>query len=852
MSADTKGQSERHKDLCVSRTDKACDWLLEHPSFISWYRTAGVHQLVLLGEMGSGKSVLVSFIIDSLTRFSDHQLPRPHVCYFYCTESNSLSPSQVYLVLISSLLIKLPGLRKSFYEWYKEREKVANIEPSMDSEHLQAFLAGLLETLERPIFIVIDGLDECERKTRNAICQFLIRVSGNSNRVKIFFSSRIDEEVLETLSGITALRLTADAKRDHLIVKHLVKYALPMIDQDTKNLVVGRLSTLAQGSAIWIKMIIELIEEKGIRNRYQMQRLLDSASSSDRLMALYDALFEKCAGQDLENRGLASNALKILAVSRRSLSILECAWAVTLAMEDDIEEGSVVNLAQKIDHHRITRLIRPFVSRLDFTDLKKRQVRLVHQSVKYFVLDTPMLHQPQPRSPAGQYIHLAPQTPLQIDLEKFVLDICIAYLLLEEVGHVHVFSAEQTILDAFPQETDLYSSTSSSVEINMACTWDEWEEGMIHYDPAARGLGEFFVYAACYWTEHLSAIRTACLPEHHKLERLCEAKSTRLANWIEQYRRPNCAMQPRIHFESSLYDPLSIISLYGPEPMMRRMVESCDFSRSAYLERPAIAAAGQILQWGDPTRLRILFLNAIFRDQLCSLEVYQLAMVDWAHTRYRQEYWNLVFDLLIELTPESLVRKHLANQVLCECTKYGCLPLVRRLLTQDHDQGLFRAAALRIDSPGLATCAAETVSPRHLSIGQAILSGHADVLEYLLQQEGIEGHLHYRNGRGENVLHLASESCSLDIFDLLVPYHERFIHQTDEDGLTPLLRIIRSSAGAEERYRAAKSLLGKADGSSFTYSLWERQDALRAAEELEDIDIHRLLLRACSTVSHTT
>ena len=63
---------------------------------------------------------------------------------------------------------------------------------------------------------------------------------------------------------------------------------------------------------------------------------------------------------------------------------------------------------------------------------------------------------------------------------------------------------------------------------------------------------------------------------------------------------------------------------------MRRMVESCDFSRSAYLERPAIAAAGQILQWGDPTRLRILFLNAIFRDQLCSLEVYQLAMVDWA------------------------------------------------------------------------------------------------------------------------------------------------------------------------------------------------------------------------------
>lgn len=446
-----KGQSGRHEEMCTLRSDKACDWLLKHPSFVRWLTSADVHQLLLLGEMGSGKSVVVSYLIDSLTRLSNHQLPRPHVCYYYCSDGSTLSATKIYLVLISSLTIKLPGLRKTFYEWYQERQAAANIEPSMDSRQLGDFLRDVLEDLDRPLFIVIDGLDECERRTRYNICGFLTAVCKRSPRVKTFVSSRIEEEVLEMLSDITTIRLPTDAKRDHIIVEHLVKNNLPSLEREVETLVIERMSSLAQGSAIWIKMTIELIEKKGIRNRHKMQRLLDNASSSDKLLDLYAALFTKGAGKDQENQELATTGLKLLAVSRRPLSILELAWGVTLAI-DAKQVGSVADLAERVDYQRIMRLIRPFVSRIDFADLKKRQVRFVHQSVKRFVLESPVLNQLYSHNLIGQPTALEDETSSTLQLERSILDICVAYLLLDEVGRINLFSEEQVMIDALPQD----------------------------------------------------------------------------------------------------------------------------------------------------------------------------------------------------------------------------------------------------------------------------------------------------------------------------------------------------------------------------------------------------------------
>jgi hypothetical protein len=125
---------------------------------------------------------------------------------------------------------------------------------------------------------------------------------------------------------------------------------------------------------------------------------------------------------------------------------------------------------------------------------------------------------------------------------------------------------------------------------------------------------------------HFGAITLEPLPGLENIENLCQAGSTRLQNWIKQNCRPDCTIKYRFLFDSALYDPLSITSLYGSPAMLRYMIESSDFNKDKFLPNPAMGAADQILQWGDLSRLRILFLGSNTGHQLRNLGFFRLVM----------------------------------------------------------------------------------------------------------------------------------------------------------------------------------------------------------------------------------
>ena len=158
-------------------------------------------------------------------------------------------------------------------------------------------------------------------------------------------------------------------------------------------------------------------------------------------------------------------------------------------------------------------LILPFVSRVDFSDVTKRQVRLTHQSVKEFIIDEWTTNQAHPQL----------QDSISADndqtichqrfasLEALILDICIRYLLLDEIGNRDLFSEEQVAIAELPQEPNLFNDNEGAVEYNPYCTWETWEEDMICYNPTERGFGEFFVYASS-WLDSTPQLDSAKLP----------------------------------------------------------------------------------------------------------------------------------------------------------------------------------------------------------------------------------------------------------------------------------------------------------------------------------------------------
>jgi hypothetical protein len=145
-----------------------------------------------------------------------------------------------------------------------------------------------------------------------------------------------------------------------------------------------------------------------------------------------------CSSDDPENKELIATALKVLAVACRPLSIQELAWAVALATAQR-KVATVAALAQLVDHQRVMSLIHPFITRIDFSDVAKRQVRLVHQSVKGFITwEWPRL-QGSATSTALDQMNTCQQIK---SLEAFILEICIDYLLLDDIGSFHLFSEE--------------------------------------------------------------------------------------------------------------------------------------------------------------------------------------------------------------------------------------------------------------------------------------------------------------------------------------------------------------------------------------------------------------------------
>ncbi|KAH2360628.1 hypothetical protein KXV98_007936, partial [Aspergillus fumigatus] len=261
-------------------------------------------------------------------------------------------------------------LKKPFFEWYKQAQAAGTFDPAASIMELGEYLERLLEMIDRPIFFVIDGLDECNRASRDSLLCILGRLSLKARRLKILLSTRPEQEILEQLGKAAWIELEPDAERDVIVADKIIENQLSYLSPNVKILVRDQLSRLAQGSAIWTKMVVELIEVRKISAIDPMRHFMRNIPLPKQLTSLYATLFSRSTSDDPENQQLASIALKLLAVTHRPFSILELAWAVTL---DFTRVTTVNDLACLVDHQRIMSLIHPFIAHVDLKDVRARQ-----------------------------------------------------------------------------------------------------------------------------------------------------------------------------------------------------------------------------------------------------------------------------------------------------------------------------------------------------------------------------------------------------------------------------------------------------------------------------------------------
>ena len=745
----------------------------------------------------------------------------------------------MYCSLILQLLDQQEGLKVKFDKWYESTKMSGErMSPVRSFQELGSFFSTCVEELDRPLFIIIDALDECDRQSRVKIVTFFDALSKKTPRLKVLISCRPLEWVENTLGGFSQIRWKPNRERDAVIVKHTVENCLEGLDAATQSLVIEKLSHLADGSAIWVKLMVDFIQKRKIRSLGRMKVFLADIPAPAELSQLYARLFAQMTGDDSENELIAGVALEVLAVAQRPLSILELGWAI--ALSDSMGDvNSVEELQDYVDAERVLSLVQPFISQVDFKDVRRRQVRLVHHSLKTLILqETPPKWAMLPKNNSVSQKEKQHVTLRQGKLESSLLLLCVKYLLLDDFDQRDLFSTDQQTAQIFDELTTLGLPDEDESSDNGTATADQKSHPMF-FNPSERGFGEFFVYASCFWVDHFKAVALPQdLPSSSDLVKLCAARSQRLKNWIGQHCRPDCTMRPIFEYDADRWDPLVVVSIYGTEAVVEKFLEDCNVDNAEFLSDSVWEAVRQILRAGEPSRLCPIFRDARIGPKIRKCDFFYLVM--WASKGSLPDpsEWTCIFDLVSEIF-DDLVNEKWGNEFLCLAVGYGCLPIVQRLFGEANRNPDMKHELLRNrQRSSWPEC-------HHQSIGEAVKRGHVDVLHYLLKQDGIDAHLRHRNAQGHNVFHKAALACNSEIVALLVSHFSEGVDQSSNTGDTPLRLVVFGKPSSSERVECAKILLaeGGADvraGARGESSSWD--EPLRMAARYGDVDMCRVLV----------
>ena len=317
----------KHKKLQYLRYPGTGSWIFEDGKFREWKNSAQSSMICCLGIPGCGKTVLASRIIDELQDNS----PKARVIYYYCDYSDKRT------LQIDRIVGTL--LKQFFFDGLVPEEIEARI-PRKYVEGRQMLGASELIDLVcfavkscSPVFVVLDGLDECEKEARQRTIDMFGHLSKiNDAVVKILLLCRDEDQLLSlrALQGVPRIRITPLALEGDIksfvtgsVRARVQSGELRMRNPDLENEIVTELVSKAHGMFLWVFFQLDDLCEapSDVMIRQSLQILPNG------LMETYERILNKIA----QNAIRSSVARKIFiwtVCAQRPMGIKEVMEAV--------------------------------------------------------------------------------------------------------------------------------------------------------------------------------------------------------------------------------------------------------------------------------------------------------------------------------------------------------------------------------------------------------------------------------------------------------------------------------------------------------------------------------------------
>lgn len=208
----------------------------------------------------ANSSILIDQLIDD---FEADRNPNP--IYFYCqrnsAEPERSDPEAILRSLVRQMSCLRPGgaLLQPVVELYNMRKEEGFAAGSLDSHECTALILKM--TKDRLMTtIVIDALDECDPEKRGVLLEALSTIVDNSTGlVKIFISSRDDQDIVLHLGECPNLKIQASHNQDDITryvnsevgeVIHSKKWRSGKVDEKLEQEIKLALIEKAQGMSV--------------------------------------------------------------------------------------------------------------------------------------------------------------------------------------------------------------------------------------------------------------------------------------------------------------------------------------------------------------------------------------------------------------------------------------------------------------------------------------------------------------------------------------------------------------------------------------------------------------------------
>ncbi|KAI6560168.1 hypothetical protein MCOR03_004459 [Pyricularia oryzae] len=395
-----------YKQSNERRYGNTTDWVFKTSEFQRWLDGEST-VLWCSGKIGSGKTVVASSVIQHILK-AKGSLGCP-VSFFFA-QADDADSLDAETILRSILYQRLLNTNIS-------EEMELKIRNTVSTSAFSDVLDLLREVIPAPqtSYIVLDGLDECNKENRKMVLKALSALASPNNNVRLFLSARssLQEEVERYFPVIERLKLGHESTNEDIAA-----YIKGFIDErmDDGDLKVGDLSLLdeiqrvltegAQGMFLWVVFQLQDIcsqhSDKDIRQTLNSLPK-DLAETFQRILCRIDSRKHDAAAQ---------NVFAWVAASKRPLSLEELREALAIYIGQQYTErdrfyNDMENIAS-------------WCGNLVQIDEESKLVQFAHSAVRAFLSEESSVHNLR-----GFHLNLR-------DIDHRLGELCVTYLDLND------------------------------------------------------------------------------------------------------------------------------------------------------------------------------------------------------------------------------------------------------------------------------------------------------------------------------------------------------------------------------------------------------------------------------------